>query len=240
MLEVALGQFKGILRGSEDGALATFNSSHRSIKEAIKRASELEQCLDEPHLQDLERARHALAKAWPFLNQESDVSDELRDNAGALEDLLERESFYKELPAIDQNTQAIEAEYDKRFEDAIAARMAAYSEALDQLVARPGWGDIDDDQQKRLAGPFERGKAREELRLPIPQLRSERDACEGRLRAAVAEVHRIIDGERIVTVKLGGYFSGGIETEEQLDAALDGVREECARLIGAGKKVIAE
>jgi hypothetical protein len=31
---------------------------------------------------------------------------------------------------------------------------------------------------------------------------------------------------------------GGIETEEQLDAALDGIREECTRLIGAGKKVI--
>ena len=188
----------------------------------------------------MERARGALATAWPFLDQESDVADELRDKAAALEDLLERESFYKELPAIDQNTQAIEAEYDKRFEDAIAARMATYGEALDQLVATPSWGEIDEDQQKRLAGPFERGKVREESRLPIPQLRSERDACEGRLRAAIAEIHRIIDGERVVTVELGGYFSGGVETEEQLDAALEGVREECARLIGAGKKVIAE
>ena len=240
MLEVALGQVKGILRGSEDGAIATFNSSHRSIREAIKRASELEQCLDEPHLHDLERARHALATAWPFLDQEPDVSDELRDKAATLQDLLKRESFYKELPAIDQNTQAIEAEYDKRFEDAIAARMAAYSEALDQLVATPGWSEIDEDQQKRLAGPFERGKVREDSPLPVPQLRSERDACEGRLRAGIANIHRIIDGDRVVTVKLGGYFSGGVETKEQLDAALDGVREECARLIGAGKKVIAE
>ena len=33
------------------------------------------------------------------------------------------------------------------------------------------------------------------------------------------------------------YFAGGIETEEQLDAALDGVREVCERLIGEGKKV---
>ena len=54
------------------------------------------------------------------------------------------------------------------------------------------------------------------------------------------ELRRIIDGERVVTVSLGSYFAGGIETEEQLDAALDGVREECARLIGAGKKVIVQ
>jgi hypothetical protein len=91
-----------------------------------------------------------------------------------------------------------------------------------------------------LAAPFERGKAREEQGFPIPQLRSECDACDGRLRAAIAELRRMIDGERVVSVSLGSYFGGGVETEEQLDAALDGVREECSRLIGAGKKVIVQ
>jgi hypothetical protein len=53
-------------------------------------------------------------------------------------------------------------------------------------------------------------------------------------------VRRLIDGERLVTVSVGTYFGDGIETEEQLDAALTGVREECARLIGAGKKVVIQ
>jgi hypothetical protein len=74
--------------------------------------------------------------------------------------------------------------------------------------------------------------------LPIPQLRSEREACETRLRDAIAEVYGILDGERLATVSLGSYFADGIETKEQLDAALEGIREECARLIGAGKKVV--
>ena len=52
--------------------------------------------------------------------------------------------------------------------------------------------------------------------------------------------HRIVDGDRVATVRLGGYFSGGVETEEQLDAALAGIREECSRLIGTGKKVIVQ
>jgi hypothetical protein len=240
VLEGALGQMKAILRGSEDNALATFNSSHRSIKDAIKRAAELEQSLTEPRLHDLARARQALATAWPFLSQETDVADELRAKAAALEDLLARETFYKELPSIEQNTKALEVDYDKRFEEALNARIAAYTKAFDRLVKAAGWGEVDEDQQRRLAAPFERGKSREKERLPIPLLRSERDACEGRLRTAIAELRRIIDGERIVSVSLGSYFGGGIETEEQLDAALDGVREECARLIGAGKKVIVQ
>ena len=76
--------------------------------------------------------------------------------------------------------------------------------------------------------------------MPIPQLRSDREACEARLRDATAELHRIIDGDRIAAVSLGSYFAGGIETEEQLDAALVGIRDECVRLIGAGKKVILQ
>ena len=121
------------------------------------------------------------------------------------------------------------------------ARIAAYTKALERLVKTPGWDEIDQDQQRRLAAPLRTGQERKDTEsVPIPQLRSERDACEARLRDAVAEMHRIIDGERVATVSLGSYFAGGIETEEQLDAALDGLREECARLIAAGKKIIVQ
>jgi hypothetical protein len=240
VLDGALGQMKAILWGSEDNAIATFNASHRAIKDAIKRAVELEQVLNEPRLHDLERARKAHASLWRFLEEEPDVSDELRTKAAELADLLARETFFKELPSIEQHAKAIETEYDRRFDEALDARVGAYAKAMDELVKTPGWTEIDEDQQRRLAEPFERGQKRETEPVPIPLLRADRDACEGRLRAAVAELRRIIDGERVVTVSVGSYFSGGIETEEQLEAALDGVREVCARLIGAGKKVIIQ
>lgn len=240
VLENAIGQMKAILRGSEDNAIATFNASHRAIKDAIKRAVELEQVLSEPRLHDLERARKAQSNLWTFLKQEADIADDLRMRATELDDLLQRETFFKELPAIEQHTRALELEYQRRFDEALDARVAAYTKAFDKLVKTPGWTEIDEDQQRRLAEPFERGKKRDETGVTIPQLRADRDACDGRLRAAIAELRRIIDGERVVTVNIGSYFAGGIETEEQLEAALDGVREECARLIGAGKKVIVQ
>lgn len=240
VLESAIVQMKAILRGPEDNAIVAFNASHRGIKDAIKRAAELEQALSEPRLHDLERARRAHSILWAFLRQEPDISDELRTRAETLGDLLARETFFKELPAVEQHTRALENEHARRFEEALNARIAAYSKAFDKLVKTPGWSEIDEDQQHRLAEPFERGKRRGEEQVPIPQMRADRDACEGRLRAAIAELRRIIDGERVVTVSVGGYFAGGIETEEQLDAALDGIREECTRLIGAGKKVIIQ
>jgi uncharacterized protein YerC len=240
VLEGAIGQMKAVLRGSEDNAIAIFNASHRSIKDAIKRATELDQALSEPRLRDLDRARDALKTAWPFLSGESDVSEGVRAKAEELKDLLARETFYRELPAIEQDASAIDAEYAHRFEEALEARIAAYRQALDRLTLTPGWDGISQDQQQRLAAPLKRGQARDHEPVSIPQLRSELDACEFRLLDAISEIYRIVDGDRIATVSLEGYFSGGIETEEQLDSALAGVREECSRLIGTGKKVIIQ
>jgi hypothetical protein len=240
LLERALGLMKSILRGSEDNAIATFNTNHRSIKDAIKRAAELAKALDEASLLDLERARKAQGTLWRFLEQESDISEELRKLASTLKDQLARETFFKELPSIDQNTKALELEYQRRFDEALEARVLAYTDAFKKLIKTPGWTEIDEVQRLRLQAPFDRGQTREGEPVPIPQLRADRDACEGRLRAALAELRHLIDGERIATVSIGSYFAGGVETEEQLDAALDGVREACARLIGAGKKVIIQ
>ncbi len=240
VLEGAIGQMKAILRGSEDNAIATFNTSHRAIKDAIKRAVELDQVLSEPRLNDLERARKAQSIHWGFLSQESDITDDLRSRAAELEDLLARETFFKEFPTIEQNTKAIELEYSRRFEEALEARVTVYADAFDQLNKCSGWSEIDDIQKRRLVEPFERAQKRESELVPIPQLRADRDACEWRLRAAIAEVRRAIDGERVVSLSVSSYFAGGIETKEQLDAALEGVREECSRLIGSGKKVIVQ
>jgi hypothetical protein len=123
---------------------------------------------------------------------------------------------------------------------ALDARAGAYQKAFDALVASPGWTEISEEHQRRVGAPFERGRSSEAQGIPIPQLRADRDACSSRLREAQAEVLRILDGERLVTVTLGSYFAGGIETEEQLDAALEGIREECAKLIGSGKKVLVQ
>jgi hypothetical protein len=64
------------------------------------------------------------------------------------------------------------------------------------------------------------------------------DACEGRLSTAIENIHKILEGERVATVSVGKYFSGGIENDEQLEQALSGIRDEFSRLLGAGKIVI--
>jgi hypothetical protein len=117
--------------------------------------------------------------------------------------------------------------------------VTTYAKALERLTATTGWAELDDAQKSRISAPLRRC-AEKDQGSTIPQLRSDRDACETRLRDAIAELRQILEGERVVTVPVGTYFAGGIESEEQLEAALEGIREECARLIGAGKKVFVQ
>ena len=176
--------------------------------------------------------------AWPVLAEETDLGLDVRSHAEALQDLLARETFFRDFPTIEQHAHAVENEYARRFEDALQARIDTYVRAFARLIKTPGWSEVPEDTQRAIAAPLEAGTKPAPKTVSITLLRSEREACESRLRIAIKRVQEALEGERLVSVPVQAYFGRGIETEEQLDAALSGLREECARLIGAGKKVV--
>ena len=56
VLGKALEQLRAIRSGSEGSAIIAFNGCHKELKEAIKRAAELDHALTDPALLDLKRA----------------------------------------------------------------------------------------------------------------------------------------------------------------------------------------
>lgn len=241
MLAGALTTIKDILQGTEETAIAEFNSSFQTIKDATKRARELNHVLTPKVVHDVVSARRALQTQWLFLDDEPDLDDDTRAAAEQLADLLNRETFFRELADIDASREAIEKEYDCRFREALAAKVDEYSTALERLVAMDSWPALDDDVRKEIARPLRQHADDEGLvATPVSQLRSDRDACRRRLQEATRRVHAVIDGDRVVPLNVRPYFGDGIESADQLEAALDGIREECERLIADDKKIIIE
>jgi hypothetical protein len=76
--------------------------------------------------------------------------------------------------------------------------------------------------------------------IPIPELRSDVFACRSRLDRAIEDLLQLQEGNRLVKMSVGSYFSGGIESEEQLDTALKALRDDCLHHIGAGKKLLIQ
>ena len=50
----------------------------------------------------------------------------------------------------------------------------------------------------------------------------------------------LIDGQRLVTINATEFFADCIETEEQLDTALNTIKNKVEKLLGQGKKVLVQ
>jgi Family of unknown function (DUF6079) len=241
VLQEAIDQMRAIRGGTEDNAILTFNAAHKNIKEAVKRGSELKTALTESALTSLKRAKMIINDIWPFLGQEHDLPNELADSAATLEDLLAKETFFRELPTIGQTADAIRSEYDKRFDAALTARADAYTEALTKLHAQDAWGELNEEQQGRIEGPLKsRSGTSTTDGMTIPFLRSELSACPQHSKSTVKEMLELIEGKRLVTINATDFFSGRIETEEQLNNALATIKQRVEKLLGQGKKVLVQ
>jgi hypothetical protein len=239
VLEQALGQMRAIRSGKQSHAIQTFLSAHTQIKEAISRATQLRNVLAEPNLLILRRAKEALGGPWAFLSKEEDLAEPFRNDAQVLEELMGRERFYEEIAAIDQAAHRIRQEYERRYREALERRVQLYGNARKRLIETQGWESLEETQRARITAPIDQRASKEPHPRPtIPELRSDCDACERRLQQAIEDMMRILDGNRLAKVSLAQHFSGGIETAEQLDSALGGVREECERLLAEGKKIL--
>ena len=71
----------------------------------------------------------------------------------------------------------------------------------------------------------------------IPFLRSELSACPQHLKSALQQMMELIEGNCLVTINVGDFFAGRVETPEQLEAAIAALRLRIEKLLGEGKKV---
>jgi len=102
------------------------------------------------------------------------------------------------------------------------------------------WPQLTAEQQQEVVSPLESFAQPAPETAPIPQLRADTDACDGRLKKAIEAMMRIVDGHRLVRIPVSEFFQTGIENEEQLDSALGALRERIVHQIGQGKKVLIQ
>ncbi len=236
-LDAALNEAGAIRRGSEGNAIVSFNASHRLLKDAIKRSADLTKALDDLGVRQVRAGRQALLELTSLM-LEPDIDGAVEQAGTTLKDSLSKETFFRELPAIANLAATITKEFDQRRSLAVTARGEVYADALKALSATPGWDKLEPGVQSLIGQPLSACLSGDVAGRSLAELRMDTELCPSRLENAVRRVLAAIEGDRLATVSVGQYFAGGIETEEQLDQALAGLREDLSRLIGEGKKVV--
>jgi len=241
ILQDAINQMRVIRNGAEENAILTFNTSFSEIKEAVKRAVEINKTLTKPHIHVFDRSRIIFHAKWPVLEQETGLDETFFDHAEQLKELMQRETFFREFPSIDQHCHALEDEYQRRFKQAALVRTTEYGNALEILKSTPGWEQLIENQQEFVSKVLSKRLACKPNRsTSILLMRADVEACPIRLDKAIEKMMVIIGGQRVAKVDASTFFKGAVETEEQLNAALEGLKEACERLIGEGKKVLVQ
>ena len=168
ILGEACDLIRTIRTGSEEQTILTFNSACKELKEAVKRTAELTHVLTEPAQADIKRAGATLTTQWPFLAGEPDLDEAFKEKAETLKDLLDRETFFRELPTIDQHARELKKEYERRFVEASVGRKQAYTAVMEDLEKTPGWEKLTDEQKKLISDPIEPYVLKDPERLPRP------------------------------------------------------------------------
>lgn len=239
VLRDALLAMRQIRRLGDAETILDFNKQHASIKEGIQRAAEIIQSLTEPKLLDVRRARTTLMERWEFLQTERDLPKQVLQAAERLQDLLQKDSFFRDVPSIDELSRVLEEEYARRHTEASQARAKAYRDGLNRLRKVPGWDKLDPAQQagieESLVSKSEEDKG---MAIPISLLRADIDACKSRVDAAIAQVIRLTDEGRVVVVSVSDHLSGHFESETELNEALERFKQQCFEHFDEGKKVV--
>ena len=124
-IEAAISQMRGIRRGNEENAILSFNASHKNIKDAIKRGADLGKALTASALGDIAYACSAVTNML-VLSEEPNIDPDFVAKGKLLEDLLKRETFFRDLGSIAQAGTAINAEFKRRCNEALDTRVKTY------------------------------------------------------------------------------------------------------------------
>jgi hypothetical protein len=223
---------------SDTQAVRVFNTGHKTLEHGLERLRQLEEHLHEAALEQIRAARRALDTEWPALEADGYADGSLKDSVDAIADILSKETFYNELPALATASAQVHKAHADRVAEAAEERRAAYTATLEQLESTEGWADLDAGLQDEIAAPLRRRAGSEPDGVPLAMLRENTLACSGLLKIAIERVHRSVPGDEPVFVSVSKLLHGPITSEEQLDSALAQLKEQCLKSIADGTAVI--
>jgi hypothetical protein len=220
-------------------AISVFVTGHKALEHGLDRLQELEEYLHDAALEQLRAARRAVTVEWPALEADGMTETALKDAADAIADILAKETFYKELPALNSATAQIQTAFNGRYEEAVERQRKTYEAALEKLAQSPAWKDLDDATQQEIAAPLRTRAMYSGRTAPLAMVRETILASPGLLQNALERVIRSGGGgsgpEILVISDL---IKGAITSEEQLETVLNEIRDHCLRSIADGTPVI--
>ncbi|MHB1444021.1 MAG: hypothetical protein ACYCXO_14950 [Candidatus Humimicrobiaceae bacterium] len=223
----------------------------KSLKESHEILQKIQAVTTEKNLELVKTARQVSNQIWPVLEVHG-MDGDLSDHAFQLRESLSCEAFYSCLDDMRKHLKPIAKAYTEMYIELHNKRTKDYQEALGLLAARPEWGQLSSEAQVPLQSSLEI-RACTDLDLPatgpacincsatVSQMESDLAALNGLKTQALVRLQELTaPKEKVERVKLATFFGNGLESEEEIEKAIEHLKAHLLKLMAEGIKIIIE
>ena len=237
--------------GTADDCVTILAGGGASLKEAHDRVRKIRDCFDERGLLILSNARRAAGEVWALL--EAEGRTDLQPRVEALRALLSAETLFDSLSSVQAATQEILGAFRVLYGSRHADRTEQFGAAIDRIKGREAWTAVPDTMREPVLSPLQ-SRCCSELHLPdgalacrncgatFGQMDSDMAALGGLFAEVIAQIVKLITPPevKLKRVRVAEFFTGSLETEDQVKQAVGRLQDHLLILLSEGVKIVLE
>lgn len=240
-----------ISSGTAEDCVNILAGEGASLKEARERIRRIGDCLDEKGLATIRLARTACGDMWSALQARGNA--ELADTVEELKSALASEAFYESLKEIGTSAKAVAEAYQSLYKQVHDNRTGQYQAAIEKIKGRPEWNEVPENMREPVLAPLstrcctdldlkEGGLVCITCRANLGQMESDIAALGGLFANAIAQVQKLTTPPetKIERVRVAEFFTGSIETEDQVRQSVERLQDHLLKLLDEGVKIVLE
>jgi hypothetical protein len=244
---------------SSDDAVRILAGEGSSFRETRDRVSKIREAIGPDNLVRIAGAHTTLREVWPALRDRPEGSS-LKEEVQRLEELIGSETFYERLGEINGLAGRISEAYRTVYLARHQERFTAFSAEIEAIKGYPGWallrklqkeGNGEGTADAVLIPLSSRACEHPDLpegnttcrncRATLSQMESDLAALSGLRTQVLSRIIELTTPEpRIERVQLASFFNGGLESSEEVKAAVNNLEKYLLKLVADEVQIICE
>jgi hypothetical protein len=247
----------GIQSSASDDCVRTLTENGKDFGETREKVRKLREAFDEDAIEILRQARLAVREVLPRLHAHS-ASEEIEAEAASLSVLLEKTDFYEWLESIEVHTANILGAYKRAYCELFDRRKQAFESAIEEIKNRTEWAPLEASNPgiaSSLLSPLQGRVGSDEDKETVEagrslgkstltEMESDLAAIDGLKSSVLVRLQELSIGSEqtapVRKIRVSEFFNRPIQTQEELDKALDLIRDSLQKCIDEGAIIILE
>ena len=244
----------GIQSSSSDDCVRILNETGDIFEENREKVRQLRTKLDDDAVNLIRQARRVVNELGPKMAGHP-LFAEVGEHLDNLKQLLASEDVIEKLDAVWEHTEAMGSAYRSAYVSVFDTRHSAFSKAVEELKNRPEWSGIEDEVAETILSPLQSrlGNEQDKKRVEegksfgqstLGEMESDIAAADGLKASALAKLQEMSvkksTDATVQRVRVADVYDRPIQSQEDLDSALEKLRDALQKLIDEGNAIILE